>query len=87
MISATVSNIKLITSSNRVNTITAANANNFCGGVFGVVQSSLVFNITIENTVANFPTCTYVGGMFGYAHFSLIASCFNLGKEFFSLIY
>ena len=83
-----ISNIHLKVSNVNNKNILSGNATNGVGSVIGLIKSSFVENITVENTIVNFPNGSYVGGLFGLSlseledQASTIKNCHNLGIIF-----
>ena len=79
--SSSVSGINLNANNSSLNRI-FGNSSMYCGGLFGYVYNSTVNNVTVKNTIVEFPLCQYTGGIFGGIHEAEIISCHNLGFSF-----
>ena len=88
LIYSSIYNIHL-TTSNQYKRNTIAGGGNYCGSIIGQIVSCIIDNITVQNTLVDFPNAYYVGGLFGFSITSdyqpttMITNCHNIGKNFF----
>ena len=80
LLNSSVSNVHLsTTNSSSQNLVSGPSSTIYGGGLVGFSQYSNFFNLTVENTLVNFPKAQNVGGLIGFISYCVISNCHNLG--------